>query len=64
MSQIVSRQDMTAEYLTKDQQATWLLNLKRIEKKTDIACCLQARDSQGFGSGFQMQNGVIECQKL
>ena len=35
------------------------LEVKHIDKQTDIARALQARD-RGFGTGFQMQNGVIE----
>lgn len=33
----------------------------KLEKKTDVATCLMARDYKGFGK--QTINGVIECQK-
>lgn len=33
----------------------------KIEKETDIATCLMARDYKGFGN--QVGNGVVECQK-
>lgn len=60
--QTVSRRDTTVEYQTSIQTETWLLNNKRIEKKTDIAACLMARDYKGFGNR-QLGNGVIECRK-
>ena len=58
--QTVSRQDMTAEYQTCGQTETLLLSnqAKRIEKQTDIATTLMARDYKGFGN--QPMNGVIE----
>lgn len=58
----VSRQDMTVEYRTSIQTETWLLNNKRIERKTDVAACLMARDYKGFGNQ-QLGNGVVECIK-
>lgn len=57
----VSRQDMTVEYQTSIQTETWLLNNKRIERKTDVATCLMARDYKGFGN--QLGNGVVEWKK-
>ena len=42
-----------------------LMNRKRIEKvNNDVAKTLMARDYKGFGSGFEVQNGVIEWQKV
>lgn len=61
-SQTVSKQDMTAESRTSIQTETWLLNNKRIEKRTDVAACLMARDYKGYGNQ-QLGNGVIECRK-
>lgn len=40
------------------------MNYNRIEKvDNDVAKTLCARDYKGFGTGFDVQNGVIECQK-
>ena len=36
------------------------MNLKRIENKVAVARTLTARDYKGFGSGYQLQNGVIQ----
>ena len=63
-SQTVLRQDMTAEYQTNNQMETWLLNLKRLDKPTNVACTLTARDWKGFGTGFNTMNGVVEWKKL
>lgn len=44
---------------------TALMNYNRIEKiDNDVAKTLCARDYKGFGTGFDVQNGVIECQKV
>ena len=58
--QTVSRQDMMQEYQTCGQRETLLLKNQatQIEKKTDIATTLMARDYKGFGN--QTSNGVIE----
>ena len=58
--QTVSRQDMTAEYQTCGQTETLLLSNQatQIEKQTDIATTLMARDYKGFGN--RPMNGVIE----
>ena len=61
--QTVSRQDMTQELATCGQTETVLLNYNRIDKKTDVAKTLCARDYKGFGTGFDTMNGVIKCQK-
>lgn len=60
--QTVSRQDMTQELATYRQTEAVLLTDqgRRIEKKTDIATCLMARDYKGFGN--QESNGVIEIE--
>ena len=40
------------------------MNYRRIEKLTDIAKTLMARDYKGFNTGFDTQNGIIEqCHK-
>ena len=58
--QIVSRQDTTAEYQTCGRMETVLLKEQatEIDRKTDIATTLMARDYKGFGN--QSMNGVIE----
>lgn len=35
------------------------MNFNRIEGSIDVARAMQARDWKGFGTGFQLQNGVI-----
>ena len=54
------RQDMTQEYQTKKRTEAALLSgqANKINKITDIATCLMARDYKGFGN--QTANGVIE----
>ena len=54
------RQDTIAEYRTCNQTATVLLSEcgTRLEKVTDVANCLMARDYKGFEN--QAFNGVIE----
>lgn len=48
---------------TKEQQTAYC-NYKRIEKVgVDIAKTLMARDSKGFNTGFDTQNGVIEIKQ-
>ena len=59
-SQTVSRQGMTQESVICGQTETVLLNYNRIDKKTDVAKTLCARDYKGFGTGFDTMNGVIE----
>ena len=53
---------MTQESQTYRQTEAVLLTDqgRRIEKKTDIATCLMARDYKGFGN--QESNGVIEIE--
>ena len=58
--QTVSRQYMTQELATCGQTETVLLNYNRIDKKTDVAKTLCARDYKGFGTGLDTMNGVIE----
>jgi hypothetical protein len=66
MLQTASRQDMTQASVTSRQMEPGLsrqtchMNYKRIDKKTDIAKTLCARDYKGFGTGFDTMNGVIE----
>ena len=43
---------------------TWWLNMKRLDKQSDVACTLNARDWKGFGTGFNVMNGVVEWKKL
>lgn len=59
-SQTVSRQGMTQESAICGQTETVLLKNQgaELEKKTDIATTLMARDYKGFGN--QATNGVIE----
>ena len=54
---------MTQESVIFGQTETVLLNYNRIDKKTNVAKTLCARDYKGFGTGFDTMNGVIECQK-
>ena len=54
---------MTQELVTCGQMETVLLNYNRIDKKTDVAKTLCARDYKGFGTGFDTMNGVIEWSK-
>jgi hypothetical protein len=35
------------------------MNFSRINGSIDVARAMQARDWKGFGTGFQLQNGVI-----
>ena len=59
-SQTVSRQGMTQESATCGRTETVLLKEQatEIDRKTDIATTLMARDYKGFGN--QSMNGVIE----
>lgn len=61
--QTVSRQDTTAEYQISIQMETWLLNNKGIERQTDIAVCLMARDYKGFGKQQLGNGGIKVCQE-
>lgn len=56
----VSRQDMMQELVTCGQTETVLLKDQgaALDKQTDIATTLMARDYKGFGN--QVGNGVIE----
>lgn len=49
---------MTAESEAEKRTEPVLLNLNKIDKKTDIAACLMARDYKGYGN-MQNGNGVI-----
>lgn len=40
------------------------MNYNRIDKFTDVAKTLCARDYKGPGTGFNTVNGVIECRKI
>lgn len=61
--QTASRQDTTAEYQTCGQTETLLLSNQatQIERQTDVATTLMARDYKGFGN--QPMNGVIEWKQ-
>ena len=63
MSQTASRQDTIAESQTCGQTETVLLKNQglEIEKFTDIANTLLARDYKGFDN--QGMNGVIEVER-
>ena len=62
--QTVSKQDMTMESLTCKQMDAVLLSGQgsELEKVTDVANTLMARDYKGFGN--QSMNGVLECEKI
>lgn len=66
MLQTASVQEPTEASQTEVQREPVLsrqtchMNYKRIDKKTDIAKTLCARDYKGFGTGFDTMNGVIE----
>ena len=63
--QIVSKQDMTTESQTNKQKAPALLNYNICkEVDTELSLPIMARDYKGFGTGHDVQNGVIEWQKL
>lgn len=52
---------LVVENKLKEETTVLLSNQgTKIEKETDIATCLMARDYKGFGN--QVGNGVIECQ--
>ena len=57
--QTVSRRDMTLELAICSRMETVLLNNIRIDRKTDVACTLMARDYKGYGNK-RNGNGVIE----
>lgn len=40
------------------------MNYNRIDKFTDVAKTLCARDYKGPGTGFDTVNGVVECEKI
>ena len=62
--QTASWQDMTAEYRTLRAKEPGFLNYNRIEKtNVDIARAICSRDYKGFGTGFEVQNGVVEWKK-
>lgn len=60
--QTASKQNMTQESVICGQTETVLLNLEMVDRKTDIAACLMARDYKGYGK-LQNGNGVIEWKK-
>lgn len=35
------------------------MNFNRIDGSIDVARAMQARDCKGFGTGFQLQNGIM-----
>ena len=65
--QIALRHDTTQESqtcnLTEQELLPCLMNYRRIDTVgNSVAKTLMARDSKGFGTGFDVQNGVIECK--
>ena len=48
------------ESVTSRQMEAVLCNYKSIEKITDLATTICARDFKGFGTIGQKQNGVME----
>jgi hypothetical protein len=55
---------MTQESASTDSKEAVYLNYKRIAKRNvEVATTLFARDYKGFGTGFNVMNGVIEWQK-
>lgn len=62
-SQTVSQQEKIEESAESRVREPALLNYKRVDKVgLDVAKTLMARDSKGFGSGLETQNGVIESE--
>lgn len=60
-------QRIVAKKTLKGKQCSWvvtsLMNYRRIDTVgNSVAKTLTARDSKGFGTGFDVQNGVIECK--
>lgn len=59
--QIVSAQDMIAEYQINQKSECVYANRNKIDKvNVDVAKTICARDYKGFGTGFDTMNGVIE----
>ena len=42
---------------------TWYMNYNFVDKQSNIAQTLNARDYKGFGTGFNTMNGVIESER-
>ena len=61
-SQTALKRDTIAESRTCRQTEAVLLNQHKVERVTDIAACLMARDYKGFGN-LQLGNGVLEWQE-
>ena len=61
-SQTALRQDTTAESQTCKQTVAVLLNTQKVERTTDVAACLMARDYKGLGK-IQLGNGVLEWKE-
>ena len=59
MTEECQQSDSTEPELLK-QTATCRMNYRRIDKFSDIAKTLCARDWKGFGTGFDTMNGVVE----
>lgn len=60
-------QRIVAKKTLKGKLCSWvvtsLMNYRRIDTVgNSVAKTLTARDSEGFGTGFDVQNGVIECK--
>lgn len=69
--QTASKQDTTMESQTCKQtevvllkQSTCHMNYNKIDKFSDVAKTLCARDYKGPGTGFDTVNGVVECEKI
>ena len=64
-SQTQSKQDMIRESSTINTITPAYLNYNYVKKvDCDVALTLTARDYKGFGTGYDAQNGVIECTTL
>jgi site-specific DNA-cytosine methylase len=63
MLQTTYQQERTGEYQQEDQKEPAYLNGVTIQKtNVKVAKAICSRDWKGFGTGFEMQNGVIEKQ--
>lgn len=61
--QTVLPQEKTGESVLNSQREPALLNYRRVDEiGNETAKTLMARDYKGFGSGFDVQNGVIEMK--
>ena len=61
-SQTALKKGTTAESQTCKQTVAVLLNTQKVERTTDVAACLMARDYKGLGK-MQLGNGVLEWKE-